>query len=505
MDCSLVSRSDYQQAKLHARYPDLQRRVELERQAKIDSIHVLNKYADAATRAPPSFKAGSFLELSEQPTQQQKSRRPSSRDVHPGSPSPVTSPLLKGKRSVNDLIFDMDEEDDDLEPSTPSKSAVSRPRESFEAVRSLRSDDRDPRSQPLQRLQNTPTVEQAHLGFSPSSSSKSQQRDPVRPWGASPLPSSKLDIKAIMEQASSSRTSSLSLGLSVTSSSDQRLGGSFKMSQKERKRMQQLQGSEPFASPQPAPVVPASSPGNPWQMFPSKSKPLCPSLQTGNVTPPANRTQQLTMRQTLANPSGSGKDKAEPTAPAQRRSISGPAIPISPAGPMTPATRPLVPPQPSSTTPKQPVIQSIRHTPMPERPSPSCGLYSLTDILTEQQAAKDSIRDAAAKRSLQEIQQEQEFQEWWDKESAKVMEEEARRAKQADGKSAGRRRGGRNRGKQKGKGKEKDETKDALGEASKDGAPGPRKGPRNRRPNKGGDTVSASTAPAGSTGNAGKK
>lgn len=40
----------------------------------------------------------------------------------------------------------------------------------------------------------------------------------------------------------------------------------------------------------------------------------------------------------------------------------------------------------------------------------------------QQQTEKDEIREAAtAKHNLQEIQQEQEFQEWWDKESKRVQ------------------------------------------------------------------------------------
>ena len=48
----------------------------------------------------------------------------------------------------------------------------------------------------------------------------------------------------------------------------------------------------------------------------------------------------------------------------------------------------------------------------------------MTEILSVQQAEKDYVKDAAAKRSLQEIQQEQEFQEWWDQESKRVIYEE---------------------------------------------------------------------------------
>ena len=48
----------------------------------------------------------------------------------------------------------------------------------------------------------------------------------------------------------------------------------------------------------------------------------------------------------------------------------------------------------------------------------------MADILVQQQTEKEVIKDAVAKRSLQEIQEEQAFQEWWDQESKKVREEE---------------------------------------------------------------------------------
>lgn len=68
----------------------------------------------------------------------------------------------------------------------------------------------------------------------------------------------------------------------------------------------------------------------------------------------------------------------------------------------------------------------------------------MADILSQQQTEKDIIKEAVAKRSLQEIQQEQEFQEWWDQESRKVrLEEEEAAATMKGGEGGGARgRGG---------------------------------------------------------------
>jgi hypothetical protein len=72
----------------------------------------------------------------------------------------------------------------------------------------------------------------------------------------------------------------------------------------------------------------------------------------------------------------------------------------------------------------------------------------MSEIVAQQLAEKDLIKEAAAKRDLQEIQAEQEFQEWWEKESARVQEEEQRAAAGPAKGSAkkGKSRGGRGRG-----------------------------------------------------------
>ena len=58
------------------------------------------------------------------------------------------------------------------------------------------------------------------------------------------------------------------------------------------------------------------------------------------------------------------------------------------------------------------------------RPSVSTQHVSMTDILSQQQAEKAFQQGGGEKRSLADIQAEQEFQEWWEKESARVQNEE---------------------------------------------------------------------------------
>ena len=73
----------------------------------------------------------------------------------------------------------------------------------------------------------------------------------------------------------------------------------------------------------------------------------------------------------------------------------------------------------------------------------------MADILSQQLTEKTAVKEAVAKRSLQEIQQEQEFQEWWDKEAQKFQEEEIQSITPASRRG----RGGHGRGRRRGGGK----------------------------------------------------
>ena len=68
----------------------------------------------------------------------------------------------------------------------------------------------------------------------------------------------------------------------------------------------------------------------------------------------------------------------------------------------------------------------------------------MAEILAQQDLEKRAVKEAVAKRSLQEIQQEQEFQQWWDSEARRVQEEEL--AINAATAARGRGKGGRGRG-----------------------------------------------------------
>ncbi|KAJ5550201.1 hypothetical protein N7461_004899 [Penicillium sp. DV-2018c] len=336
------------------------------------------------------------------------------------------SPMLTPSQSTSDLMFQMDDE----APMSPSglkgKSAVRGPRfaegiiengsypDTPEATSlgypSFLGSQMSP-SQGSLRAQSPSETRANALGqkhaLTPSSDSSSA------PWTSPTIPSSKKALKDIMGEASQSRFSNLTLGMADRRDSS----GSFvpKISQKERKRLQQQRMQEQLAAQNKA----KDAPSNPWQKPASSSPSSYPSVdplpgQSLQDSAPVSSSQRpMTVRQTVA---GTPPPKSKPMVAAVQ--MQSPHSKPPTPGPST-ATSNVHP------TPPQPAIQSIRHIPRPEPTqsySPSSGTFSLSTILLQQQTEKEAIREAAsAKHKMQEIQAEQEFQEWWDQESKRVQ------------------------------------------------------------------------------------
>lgn len=434
------ARSGRAEALLFERYPDLAEKIERGNRAKIDAIVLSNKYANFDAHSA-SFRAQSLEEISASPLRQ-RNRRRASNQAKSEAKSPALTPQLKGKSSVADLMFEMsDGEDEDASLLDKIKP----PRFVSEQAKTVDQSLGEPQS-PWTTNMKQNTLNNIEDGFiSPSSlppSAFSGSRTPNQPWGTAPLASSKLDLKDIMAQTSSDKPSGLALGLAKEERERAR-AAQPKMSQKERKRMQQaeLQGLKVEAA-QPAP--PAVSP---WQAAsyrkPSANQILAPSAATPPPQQPSSQpspqparatsTPQLTMRQTIAKGKGKGKSKDKE---ASAQGASSPSWPSASERGMSVSNTPI------------PVPMSVRHIPLPSHSptSPSQHL-SMMEILSLQEAEKSSIRDAAAKRSLEEIQQEQEFQQWWEAESKRAIEEEeqakraAERAARAATKSSAKARG----------------------------------------------------------------
>ncbi|OCK74304.1 hypothetical protein K432DRAFT_409973 [Lepidopterella palustris CBS 459.81] len=449
------ARSGRAEALLLNKYPELAERIDRARRAKIDSIVLSNKFSEADGATSTSFRAQSLEELSASPLRQRTRRKPSKEyKLDPASPS--LTPALRGKNSMADLIFEMSEDEGDP-PERRSGSqtlggsilldrldgdipAVGSHNDSWSEVRKKRRssshgvgiDDGSPYQSPVPR---TP-------------SSAQNVKIPGQPWSTAPLVQAKLELKDIMVQTLSDRPSNLSIGFYKEAKIDERPVGSFitKMSQRERKKLQQAQQ---LKLPSPPPVLEKSQPTpptvSPWHA--DRKSPIggSPALTSTPQSSRPSGTPQLTMRQTVAN-SGPASKQNTPTSQ-QTRNVSNPNMPSLPRPTTSPASNV------SSSNPI-PAPRSIRHTPIPDAaysPASPSQRLSIQAILYQQQAEKDVIREAAAKRSLQEIQQEQEFQEWWDQESKRVIQEEESRKRAEEREKSGHGRGHGCRGGRRGR------------------------------------------------------
>lgn len=441
LSCYPISRGRNTEAYVLEKYPEIISSVESDKRKRIDAMALKSRLSQIESydvRPKPVANDKSTVSPSVQ-----KSKSKGIREI----PSPFTSPTLRPKQSVGDLMFQMDEE----APSTPgpnrSKSGLrglslggnileagSYPESpvlgasipegaSIEERRFLNEQMSSPREKPLAE---SPAP-------CPADATKETPQIPSAPWGSSSISKDNKGLKDIMGESTQSRVSNLTLEMAGRRESS----GTFtqKISQKERKKMQQQQQlQEQLLAQQKA----KDASRNPWQLpssppipaTPGKSGPLPgQSSASSPLTESSKGTQKpMTLRQTVAGtPPPKGKPIATPVQ-SQARSISGHMPPQSPFAKASPSG-PTIPSQQS--IPKaspQPSVQSVRHIPRHDphhsgSRSPSFGSsLSLAAILEQQQTEKNEIREAAmAKHNLQEIQAEQEFQQWWDQESRRVQ------------------------------------------------------------------------------------
>lgn len=251
------------------------------------------------------------------------------------------------------------------------------------------------------------------------------------PWTATPLAGpSKTGLKDIMAQASSGRTSSLSQGIESQKAAADKAGSSPfnlpapKLSQKERKKIlqqQQAASAQSSARLNEGQVNATTARGSPWQTVSAQKVPSLKDVfnkdaspatqQPAKPTARAASTPHLTMRQTVANP--------KPTPPPQSKPIASPSTQHhqSPRHSVPANKAPRPSPQPQNMDFPS-IAQSIRHSPAPVEPSLQ---LSIADIVEQERLQKELLKEAVAKRDLGEIQAEQEFAEWWEKESRRVQ------------------------------------------------------------------------------------
>ena len=441
------ARSGRAEADLFEQYPALAEQLEQSRQQTVDSMRLRSKLHEDEGRSASvsrvhvrSWTKGSPLPVAE------RSSRASPQQVS----LPMDKPTLVVEESKDDDLFEMDEEREVLGVTHGSGVALSSP-----SLAAVGSQGLEPIGSPHSSLECPFDAAATSMGSSLSSlpvlmrnpmnpvSTKSDSHieqprgvaDLAKvgvPWQVAPQIGLKTGLKDIVVHASTCRSSNLTFALNGDLADSTR--SSHKVSQKDRKKLhKQLQMQREENSRHRAPEITEAEPNSkmsPWQTCGSTPK---QDLASGSPlqgtaslsTQPLTGLQpkgSMTMRQTVSGTPSAARDNSLK----QSGNVSIRAIA-------------------HQTRPAQPSIQSIRHTPSRPQSSPiNVTQVPLSDILLQQQMEKRAIKEATAKQSLQEIQQEQEFQQWWDSESRRVQQEEAtalnpsRRVRLKDG----RRRGG---------------------------------------------------------------
>jgi hypothetical protein len=430
------AKSERADAVLLERHADLAGALAQARERKIDSMRLRSRLHEDEERSASlnKFRVGSWGKSSSTPVEESvKSRKESF--------SPGVSPALIAHDLGSDLLFEMDDEKvhrkdwprlhldstspdlqvqdlyNALEVETPNPDGSRWLDARGKTISGSVSTDASSLGTSFQRPQysSSPAASRTPQSSTPTSGFASQNA----PWNAVRSTSSKTGLKEIMAEASVSRQSNLTLAMNARTSEHAK--GIQRMSQKERKKMQKQQASQNDQACQ-SPVTPASkpqalaasAPTSPWRPIrpsstPDLARPL--SSEADHSTLPATQTfrpprrSTMTMRQTVAG--APPTDKSQSISSPKHRGVDTPMIG-------------------SAAKPAPPQIQSIRHTPATaSRSLTYTAQNSMTDILLQQQTEKMAVKEAVAKRSLQEIQQQQEFEEWFDSESRRVQEEEA--------------------------------------------------------------------------------
>ncbi|KAK8045213.1 BTB/POZ domain-containing protein 1 [Apiospora rasikravindrae] len=444
---------------LHERYPQLASDIDEERQRRVREMAYKAISKDEEKKISSSFKAriGSLDDMSgvslTPDKTRQKSRTPRNEPF---------SPELRPKDSQADLMFDMD--DDGSSSVSSPLSPCPRPldaglRKELDQLQSLsESSWKASKGKSIQRAEEaiasppTPLAMRPALSSSSSGANKQTSSSGV-PWAAAPLPTSKLGLQDIMNESKSTQ-SALSAELAAEKKEAAKLTPQ-KLSQKERKKFLQQQAEEAAREEAQA----AQQRQTPWIQVdekkaasPWKSSPAPPKTSIKDVLSSGTKSSSLAVpgAKPLVAAESSGKSTPRRTAspdtrfPGQNR--SGSATPRGSAARTSRSNQqaktagpPQVSPSPSSVPENKPLVPHsksyIQKTP---RQSESLIGLGLADIIDHQRREQESVKEAVAKRSLQEIQQEQAFQEWWDQESRRTQEEEARRV--AREKDRGRRR-----------------------------------------------------------------
>lgn len=409
------ARSGRDEEILFDQYPDLSAQIDASKQRRIDSMRLRSRLTEDEDRfANTKGRQASLAGSASSPLS--RSHIPTPTDASPDvTPSP--SPAIVAIDGTDDMPFDMDDENPQMLPAPESRledpPASRLPSQGQSSL--ISGADRDRESRTHTRHKAVPMgnayLPELHL---PSSAESAMTRSNAfassrAAWQSSSSSMQKIDLKNIMEQDSATRVSSLTQEMQKLSTATK---STAKVSQKERKRQQQQQVKEQEPTVSPAAQVSSgtgSAPSrSPWQTV---AKPIKPNV------PPVLRGNSGGIDTVASVPVKSSMTAQHPflaASPSQPASGKGPSRGLPLGSPKVPSKAAV------------PQIQSIRHSPVISRVSSLIDARtSMAEILAQQQTEKTAIKEAVAKKSLQEIQQEQEFQEWWDNESRRVQDEEA--------------------------------------------------------------------------------
>ncbi|KAI0829139.1 hypothetical protein F5Y06DRAFT_220378 [Hypoxylon sp. FL0890] len=435
---------------LHERNPALAQDIDEERRRRVKEMAFRVTQKDDERRLSSSLKTrvGSLDDSAGISPRPDKTRKSEAVRNEPFTPE------LRPRDSHIDLIFAMDEEGSPGAsiPVSPSLLPVqSSQRNDLDQLSTLAGSWQDPKGKAVENSAMpiaTPPTTASQSGITPmkSHTGLAVRRVPSggNPWGPA-LRASRLNLKEVLAESRPSQ-SALSAGLAAERKETVSKGTPQKMSQKERKRQLQQQQAEQTARQE------SQSQQSPWAKVGDKNE------SPWQKTPLVSKTSST---ETFGSPVGplAGPPKPKPLLAAEASSSK--SVPRRTASPDTrfAGQRINSGPHPASNAPQSkpqqlaPYSKSyIKRTPKPEQ---EIGL-GLADIIGEQKREQEIVREAVAKRSLQEIQQEQAFQEWWDQESRRTQEEEARRTAREESKDKKKHRGGGRRSNRKNKPKDND-------------------------------------------------
>lgn len=436
LNCLPFAKSGRADLDLHEKYPELAGDIDEERRRRLGDMIFRAHLRDDDNRISSSFKArmGSLDDYLPSPSNDKARRKSRVVKNEPFSPS------VRPKDAAADFMFDMD---DDEEPGSPPELNLTNDLTSASPGGPVTPRFPTTGSTPKVFESGSPTDFRNSVGLGINHNPDTPQTG-NKTW-SSPNLLVKLDMKDIMAQASTNRTSNLSMSLSAQKAKDEANAKSStpKLSQKERKKQQAALQQAIAQTPVNKGKDKASSP---WQIAgvgsktnlkdildkDNKSSPssLAPNPTTSPAISPSSTTSTI-RRVTAPDTRFAGQKRNDNNSITKaQRSSPGPSRPSL----LTPSkSSPLIPHSKSYTAPAAKAEPSLQ--------------LSMADIIGMQQREQEVIKEAVAKRSLQEIQEEQAFQEWWDQESKRAQEEEALRAKASTGVSRGGGKSGGGRGK----------------------------------------------------------